>query len=337
MNPPDADSRSLHDILSRFSFLANHWHSVPIRHAGGFSGANIWRIAAGQGTYSLKRWPPTHPDRQRLEFIHGVLQHVARQGLTVVAVPLADRTGQSILEHDGIYYELSQWLPGEADFERRPTSEKLVAAMTVLAKFHALTANFNPIRSAPSSGISERRKQMAQYCRGDFQPIPLARHRLDWPSLTQAAQEFLSLVPHVAKRLMHQLDQASTWSVPQQPCIRDIWHDHVLFTGDHVTGVIDFGAMRMENVAGDVARLVGSLVADHVGQRSQALAAYENLRPLSVVERELFTIFDQSAIVLGGLNWLRWIFVEDRAFDDRARAEQRFAFLLHRLRYLSGR
>ncbi len=50
--------------------------------------------------------------------------------------------------------------------------------------------------------------------------------------------------------------------VPIQPCIGDIWHDHILFLGDGVSGLVDFGGMRADTVAGDIARLLGSLVAD---------------------------------------------------------------------------
>src|SRR5205085_7730253 len=59
-----------------------------------------------------------------------------------------------------------------------------------------------------------------------------------------------------------------------QPAIRDVHHEHVLFTGDQVTGLIDFGALRIDTPLTDVARLVGSLVGDDAEARRIALDAY---------------------------------------------------------------
>lgn len=58
---------------------------------------------------------------------------------------------------------------------------------------------------------------------------------------------------------IEQLKPLADVSFRLQPCIRDIWHDHVLFDGDRVTGLIDFGAMQIDTPATDIARLVGSL------------------------------------------------------------------------------
>ena len=45
--------------------------------------------------------------------------------------------------------------------------------------------------------------------------------------------------------------------VPFNLCIGDVWHDHILFEGDAVTGMIDFAAAKVDHVAADLARLLG--------------------------------------------------------------------------------
>src|SRR5262249_54862628 len=51
-------------------------------------------------------------------------------------------------------------------------------------------------------------------------------------------------------------------TVETQPCLCDIWHDHVLFSDETVTGVIDFGGVKLDHVTVDLARLLGSLIGD---------------------------------------------------------------------------
>ena len=113
-------------------------------------------------------------------------------------------------------------------------------------------------------------------------------------------------------RLAGPLDAAARQPLPLSPSIRDVHADHVLFTGDIVTGLVDFGAMRCDTPLADVARLVASLAADDQAAHDFALDAYSELVPLSESYRHLVDLFDQSGLVLGGLNWLRWIYVERR-------------------------
>jgi homoserine kinase type II len=127
--------------------------------------------------------------------------------------------------------------------------------------------------------------------------------------------------------------------VPLQPVIRDIWYEHVLYEGDAVSGIIDFGAMRIDSVATDIARLLGSMVEDDQDGWQAGLNAYQSVRRLSADELELVRVFDSSTVLLSGLNWLQWVFAERRQFSNRRKVELRlegFAARLSRL-IASGR
>jgi homoserine kinase type II len=104
-----------------------------------------------------------------------------------------------------------------------------------------------------------------------------------------------------------------------------------LFDGDRVSGVVDFGALRIECVAADLARLLGSLVGDDAQRWRLGLAAYEEVRPLHDNERRLVAAFDAANVVLSGMNWLRWICLEQRQFESRQRVLSRLDEILLRL------
>ena len=104
--------------------------------------------------------------------------------------------------------------------------------------------------------------------------------------------------------------------LPLQPCIRDVWHDHVLFDGDTVTGLVDFGAMQIDTPATDVARLLGSLVGDDANGWQEGLTAYSAVRPLTEQESLAVVALDTAGTILAVCNWIRWIYVERRQFPD---------------------
>jgi Ser/Thr protein kinase RdoA (MazF antagonist) len=166
-------------------------------------------------------------------------------------------------------------------------------------------------------------------------------------ALTQAPADAQPLVRDavalVRKLAPQELDKSRAWQdvdLPLQYRLGDVHHDHVLFVGDDVTGVVDFGAVDFDAPAGDVARLLGSLVGDDRERRRVALAAYESVRPMRELEREAVAFFDTSGSVVSAAHWLEWLWPRDPkqapAIADRTAALDRLARLVERLRVLAG-
>ncbi|HUY32124.1 MAG TPA: phosphotransferase [Pirellulales bacterium] len=293
--------------------------------AGGFSGACFWRLETRRGPLCLRRWPREHPTRDRLEFIQAVLWHVVQEGFHALPLPLETRAHAGFVCEAGTLWELSPWLPGRADYHEAPSRTKLAAAVSALAEFHRAAASF-PLPDhgpAASPGIAERLQRLHAWTPQRREQVSAALSHGDWPELARPARLLLELYPLAEGKVRRTLNEAARVEVPRQPCIRDIWHDHVLFVGEQVSGLIDFGAMRPESVAADVARLVGSLVGDDAPGWQHALSAYERIKPLSLAEALLVTAFDRANVLLSGMNWLEWIYLDRRTFDDRGAVEAR--------------
>ena len=88
--------------------------------------------------------------------------------------------------------------------------------------------------------------------------------------------------------------------------------------------------MKIDHVAVDLARLLGSLVGDDANQRAAALDAYRRLRPLTRAEEALVQALDETGVVVGLANWLKWLYREQRAYDDRAAVARKLAELVER-------
>ncbi|MEX0820275.1 MAG: aminoglycoside phosphotransferase family protein [Pirellulaceae bacterium] len=303
--------------------------------AGGFSGAAFWRIATDDDDrLCLRRWPAEHPNRRQLQAIHDALRHVAEGGFAKLPVPFLSRDGQTIVAEAGHLWELAPWLPGKADFHEHPTAERLDAAMVALAQFHR---GIQPLGAQTGNppGITSRREQLDRLCAGGTNEMSRAVSVSAWPEFRQCAAAILDGFNEHAPGLKPLLDSARRLRLPLHPCIRDIWHDHVLFEGNEVTGFVDFGAMRIEHVACDISRLLGSLVANDRSKWEQGLAAYQTLKSLSDDELMLVDAYDRSNVLLSGMNWVQWIAVEDRQFEDRQRVLLRLDEIIARLATLT--
>jgi Ser/Thr protein kinase RdoA (MazF antagonist) len=295
---------------------------------------------------ALRRWPVEHPTPARLTWIHTVLTHAAARGFDRLPLPIAAADGVSFVSFDDHLWDLTPWLAGVADYREHPSPGRLTAALQALARLHVALADFepNPLPFGPAPGLTARLGQLRRLMSGDAATLRTAIRRspagpasgapagLPSSAILHSAQEILAHFERRAANVERLLAAAATRSVPLQPAIRDIHHEHVLFVGDSATGVIDFGAMRFDSVAGDVARLLGSLVGNEQLCWQAGLAAYEAWRPLSAVERNLVDVFDGSGVLLGAMNWLDWLFVQRRQFADLARVQARLEELLARLR-----
>ncbi len=301
--------------------------------AGGFSGAQLWKLNASGEVWCLRGWPPGAIDPLRLNWIHAELSRIARAGFIGVPVAAATRDRTTWVAWDDRLWDLAPWLPGEANFDRDPTDQRLAAAMQSLARFHRAARDVFSPPAAPTSSpsLANRLAFQRELDAGRYHALVHAARSQASGDIAQRAESVLAAYTRGATHLRQQMEAAQTLQVPLQICHGDLWHDHVLYRGQEVTGLIDFGAMKIESRAADVARLLGSLAKNNVTMWQTGIAAYEQIEPLSRSEQTLVGVLDQSAVLLSGLNWLKWLLLERRQFECRQRVLQRLDAIIGRL------
>lgn len=167
-----------------------------------------------------------------------------------------------------------------------------------------------------SPGLLDRLNELEALNAKGFGSIGQSLGGSEDPSLDSVAREWLGLAPAAVEPLRGMLKNALAGPVWRQPCLRDVRPAHFLFVGDRLNGLVDFGAMGEETVAGDLARLSAEWLGDRPWLRKIALDAYEAVRPLDPSEHRLIPVFETSSAVLTGAHWLRWHFLEGRRFED---------------------
>ncbi len=301
--------------------------------AGGFSGAQFWRFSATAGRVVLRAWPPGWPARSQLERIHRWLFLTAATGLT--PVPFRDSSDRSVQEFQGRLWELTPWLPGAADSARPPALPRVAAAFSGLASLHVALASEASV--GVSRGLTHRRETVTHLIAGGFDTIETAvANQAASPGEAVAAAKWLALARSAAPAVYELLDQASQLVLDLQPCLRDARADHFLFDQDRLTGIIDFGAMDVDCVAGDIARLIGEWAGGDPAARIRAHEAYDHVRPLKPAEVPLVSVFEKSADLLIGERWLRWHYLEHRRFEDPQAVSKGLARGLKRLERLKS-
>ena len=144
----------LNHVLAQYGLSCVPSQIRPIRGAG-FSGAKLWQVGVAPTAWCLRRWPQEHPSVAQLEFIHGVLRHVAQRGFHRLAVPREAHGGLTYVNYAAHLWELSAWITGEASYRISPSLTKLQGALIALAQFHGASATFPSLQPAlgPSPGL----------------------------------------------------------------------------------------------------------------------------------------------------------------------------------------
>jgi Ser/Thr protein kinase RdoA (MazF antagonist) len=342
---PQARKLDLWQICERYPAVCRPDPAQVLQPAQGFSGACIWKITTPSGPFALRCVDTSSVDRPRLAGLHRLVAHVFSSGLTNVAAPVAALDGATFVEAGGLSWQLEAWMPGSADFSSRPSEIRLQAALSALAEWHRAAANFVPrdhertwfftSRSGPSPGLTRRAQEIARWHGPDGDRTRSQLAASTWKDFADLGREILDLFHRATPRIGATLKIGLAAHVPLQPCLRDIWHDHVLFTGDTVTGLIDPHSARSDSVGTDLARLLGSLVGDDRRLWEIGLDAYQEVRELSAAELALLEVFDQTAVLLSGMTWLDWVCLQGRVFEDRAKVIGRLQAIVSRLRLLA--
>ncbi|MCA9179868.1 MAG: aminoglycoside phosphotransferase family protein [Planctomycetales bacterium] len=280
--------------------------------SGGLSGARVWRCQSPHGPVALRCWPAVHPSSERLGEIHAAMFVARQHGVQFVPAIVMNRRGGSFTSDGKHLWEVTQWMPGTADYLAAPSSQRLQAAMRALAKLHRTWQESpQPLTQTGLSPTIIERRQKLEYC---LQQLPHWTHL----PLGESSHRGLALqtMQHLAAygpQLLPQLTSLRDQPVPLHFVLRDVWSDHVLFTNDRVTGIIDFGAARVDEPATDVARLLGSLEPFDQGHWLVGWEAYRTVNPH--VELDRVRLLDRVGTLLSAVQWLQWLVLQPRAFN----------------------
>jgi Ser/Thr protein kinase RdoA (MazF antagonist) len=311
----------------------------------GFSGAVVLCVETETGPHCLRGWPP-EVDTDRIAGLHRLLEHVRAREIDFVSVPVRASDGRTLVSALGRRWQLEPWLPGQADFWERPSDTRLIAAMTALARLHLAMASFEPVGAeVPWFGIhsnaipvalSERIDRVEGWTGNALESlwIKIESGPEEEPGFVAAARSIVAGFQRSAKRMTVELRTAQRLRVPVQPCLRDVWHDHVLFINDAVSGIVDPAAARTDTVAADISRLVGSLVGDDPRGWTVALGAYQSVRSLSTDELTLVGVLDRSGTLLSGMTWLARRYLANTTFPHPERVVARLERIVRRLEHL---
>lgn len=300
----------------------------PLGNAGGMSGSSLWRYRSGSGRLVARAWPIDGPSFTALEQIHGWLAEVGPLGF--IPVPLRGLDGRTLYERSGRFWEITPWMTGAAPPTPPDSTIQVQAAFATLGAVHQRLAGTTVIGQSP--GLLSRLREVERSLGGGFSEAERLLARSEADPLHGLARDWLEATRNEAPRLHALLIRTAGVAVSLQPCLRDVRPDHLLFTDHTLTGLIDFGAMGIDSVAGDLARLLLEWLGQDAHLRSVAIDAYASVRPISAVETSLIEVFERSAAVLGGGHWVRWHFVEGRRFEDPQAVGRGLARALERLR-----
>ncbi len=327
-----------HSIYSMLATILQHYDIRPLQTGflaqnGGFSGAQFWRVEDEEGVWCLRCWPQQHPSSTRLREIHDTLLHVARSGFTQAAIPRVTNQGRTFVEEGGRLWELAPWMSGAPHRTTPAPPARIASAMEMLADFHTATQSL----AQPPQRVEAIGRRIAQLQAFTQQYQDCLQHSAALPvECAAAGRRILQGFPAAAHGLAPHLHAAQNLTAAHQPCLRDVWRDNVLFTSDRATGLVDFGALQMGAVALDVSRLLGSLAGDDGAAWQHGLTAYERRRPLTPADQQLIPLLDRCFVVMAGMQWLIWLCLEGRKFDNPAAVGTRLCEIADRLEHDKG-
>lgn len=302
---------------------------------GGLSGATVWRVETQRGPLALRRWPLGGSATEQLRWIHAVARHAWRRGFQLLPVPLETADGDTLVFLDERLWDLAPWRPGQP-LVARPTPAELEAALVALAGFHRAVEDFpREERFGSPPGLTRRLALAKSLKEGGIEAIERRLEHSTGPWDEELAWQVVSAFRRAAPQVMAELQEAVERPVPLRPCLRDVRGDHVLFEADRVTGLIDLGGLRIDHVAGDLARLLGDYVGDDRRGLDRALEAYGRANPLEPGEWVLLAAYDRSMVLLTPLVWLNRALVDGEVFPELTAVARRFRHASERLLQLA--
>lgn len=286
--------------------------------AGGFSGSNVFRVQLPQGVFALKQWPISQPVHIPLATIYTWMEYGRASGITIIPSVQRTLTQQTSHVMDRHSWELLSWMPGLSVND--PKDEQVQQSIQQLHQLHQAWRRLHPPISAPCPAVLLQYQRLTEWRSEEWDQL----RRQDNLVANQAGRLLQNLIPQAVHTLQPWLNR----KVLVQPCLADIWADHLLFEQNKLTGLIDFGGARFDHPAQDLARLFSSWSLTATRPLENHFFDYPDR---SETFQTLSSMLAQTGLIVSLSNWLRWIFLEQRSFADRQRCFQRMHLIYIRL------
>ena len=328
---PKPSQPDLSTILPRWPISAT---VISPLQSSGFSGAELWKINTSESQpLCLKHYRSGSLTVEQLDGIHRVLIHAFNEGCEFVAKPMRLTDGFTTVvagpknsPTSGLW-DLSTWVPGSA--LNSFNDAQIEIAFASIARFHKAAAQVN-LAFGPSPNLNQRQSQLAKLVRPESTVLDQAANQLKTAAIHPALQgpletivDLLLQVPQSQiASLQTRLSEFVTMDLPLHPVVRDLRAEHLLFTDDQLTGLVDFDAMQMDSVAYDLSRLTSSMRLAE-SQLHLALATYHAERPIQAAEAKLTQLLTGISRLLAPLSWVNWLVLEQRSFGNLAAVEKR--------------
>jgi homoserine kinase type II len=234
-----------------------------------------YRLTTTKGDFILTLYEK-RVDPEDLPFFIGLMGHLAENGIAC-PVPIADTSGEVLKTLNGRSAAIVSFLKGGSN--NKPSPERCGAAGSALAGMHLAASGFTGTRKNALSSAS-------------------------WtPLLAESANGKGHFDPELINNTAERLDEIlQDWpqDLPTGIIHADLFPDNVLFTGDDVTGLIDFYFACEDMLAYDLAVMLNAWCYEsdfsiNVTKARRLVAGYQSVRPLSDQERAALPVLCRGA------------------------------------------
>lgn len=239
-------------------------------------------IETTRGPYILTLYE-RRVDPKDLPFFLGFMEHLARAGCVACPVPIRGRDGEALRTVSGRPAAIISFLRGM--WPRRITAEHCAELGTVMAKLHnaGLTYPGRRPNSLSVDGWRQLAGRISDETAAQVDPSLPALMRSELETLG-AAWPALKAAPDLPSGVIH----------------ADLFPDNVFFLDGKCSGLIDFYFACTDFLAYDIAICLNAWCfesdgAFNITKAARMLSSYENVRPLSALEKETLPLFARGA------------------------------------------
>ncbi|RCS54418.1 hypothetical protein DTL42_04545 [Bremerella cremea] len=324
---------TLRQVLARFR-LEDISQEKITRLRGGLSGSDVWQVESPWGKFCLKCMPSGF-SVQRIRTIHQAVSLRRDAGMTCLAGYCQAASGETFVVHDERIWELQLWAKGDAptppfsNWQKTKMYQAVARFHTVLrdtphdqsqlGKSEGVAVRLNMLRTWRDHRMEEIRPRIVNYGH--------PQRKADLSFLAVSFQEY----QHKLEPLLVEVSQQDYLL---EHCIGDPRPENFRFTGDQLTGLIDLGSLRRDNIALDISRLASELASEAPIDWKLAWDSISAIHPLKEPEKRLTIVLDAANVILTGLKWIQWLVVDGYSFESEALVDSRLCHLCQRFQQI---